>query len=402
MITKHDVEQAYQIIQHHLKPSPVIYSPKLSRLCNCELFLKLENRQMTGSFKERGALNKLHHLSKVERAGGVIAASAGNHAQGLAYNATKLGIKSKVVMPQGTPLTKLVATQEFGAEVILHGDVYDDAYQLATQIADDEGLTFVHAFDDPFIIAGQGTIGVELLTDPTCEGMETVVCPVGGGGLISGIATYLKAEQSTIEVIGVEASACPSMAQAWRNEKPTTIKYGASLADGIAVKQVGQLTYQVARQTVDALIAVAEDEIARAVLTLLEVEKLVVEGSGAVPLAAIITNPERFANKKVVLIISGGNIDVNLLDKIITNGLTLSGRIVELVVHLLDKPGYLVDVLEIIRELQANVLDISHHRYNPNIPFGYVDVAITLETKGISHISKIKETLQQKGYHLQP
>jgi len=380
--------------------TPLLASPKLSERCGCEVLLKLENRQMTGSFKERGAWNKLLSLTAEERNNGIIAASAGNHAQGVAYNARQLGIRAKIVMPTGTPLTKIVATQGYGAEVILHGNSYDDAYELAVELGTKDSLTLIHAFDDPLIVAGQGTIAIEIVQDELCADLDMIVCPIGGGGLIGGLATYMKAVRPEVKIIGVEATQCASMAQALQMGQPVKLARGASLADGIAVKRVGQINYNLAKSYVDEVIAVDEDEIARGVLLLLELEKFVAEGSGAVPLAALMTYPQKFVNKKVLLIISGGNIDVNVLDKIITRGLTVAGRIVELKARVPDQPGFLADVLKVFREQQANVLDVSHHRYYSSTPFGFVDVSITLETKGHSHIDRIKQAMSTEGYLL--
>ena len=400
MITKHDIETAYALIRDYVVRTPVVYSHTLSKLCGCETLFKLENLQMTGAFKERGALHKLLNLSATERATGVITASAGNHAQGVAYHAQRLGIKAKVVMPIGTPLIKVVSTQEYGAEVVLHGESFDDAYDFAMQLAGQAGLVFVHPFADPLVIAGQGTIGLEILADDLCQELDAVICPIGGGGLIAGIATYLKETQPAIKIIGVEAAACASMQQALEQGGPIKLARAASLADGIAVKQVGALNYELVKRYVDEVVTVEEDEIANAVLLLLEIEKIVVEGAGAAPLAAILKYPERLAGQRVLSIISGGNIDVNILQRIITRGLAVVGRTVEFKVRLRDVPGTLTAVLEVLKKLQTNIMDITHHRFDSLAPFGYVDVSITLETKGHAHIEEIKAALQAEGYLL--
>ena len=398
MIRKLDIETAYDVIRGHITCTPVVYSHTLSKLCGCHTLFKLENLQMTGAFKERGALNKLVSLSPAERARGVITASAGNHAQGVAYHAQRLGIRAKIVMPVGTPLIKVVSTQEYGAEVILHGESFDDAYLHARRLEAEERLIFVHPFDDPLVIAGQGTIGLELVADPLGKEAEIVVCPIGGGGLIGGIATYLKETNPAVKVIGVEAAACASMQAALKQGGPVTLPKASSLADGIAVKQVGALTFEIARRYVDDVLTVEEDEIANAVLLLLEIEKIVVEGAGAVPLAAILKYRELFAGRKVVSIVSGGNIDVNILHRIITRGLTVAGRTVEFKVRLRDVPGALTAVLGILAKLQTNILDIVHHRFDSVAPIGYVDVSITLETKNHAHIREIRQALQEGGY----
>ncbi len=401
MIFKQDVETAYNLIHEHIAQTPVVYSHTLSKLCGCHTLFKLENLQMTGAFKERGALNKLLNLSASERASGVITASAGNHAQGVAYHAQRLGIRAKIVMPAGTPLIKVVSTQEYGAEVVLHGESFDDAYQHARELEAEEKRVFVHPFDDPLVIAGQGTIGLELISDPKGRDAEVVVCPIGGGGLISGIAVYLKEINPSIQIIGVQAASCPSMQAALQHGGPVFIQHTGSLADGIAVKQAGTITYSIVRRYVDEVLTVEEDEIANAVLLLLEIEKIVVEGAGAVPLAAILKYRDRFAGKKVMSILSGGNIDVNILHRIITRGLSVAGRIVEFTVRLRDVPGALTAVLEIFKRLQTNILDIVHHRFDSIAPIGFVDVSITLETKGHSHINDIRQALEQSGYRVE-
>ncbi|MBE7552962.1 MAG: threonine ammonia-lyase [Anaerolineales bacterium] len=400
MITKQEIETAYSLIREHITRTPVVYSHTLSKLCGCDTLFKLENLQMTGAFKERGALNKLFSLTAAERAAGVITASAGNHAQGVAYHTQRLGIKAKVVMPIGTPLIKVVSTQDYGAEVALHGETFDDAYEHARQLEVEEKRVFIHPFADPQVMAGQGTIGLELLADPLGREAEVVVCPIGGGGLIGGIATYLKETNPAIQVIGVEAADCASMQAALQQGGPFKLARAASLADGIAVKQVGELNYHIVRRYVDDVVIVDEDEIANAVLLLLEIEKIVVEGAGATPLAAILKYGERFAGKKVVSIISGGNIDVNILHRIITRGLAVAGRTVEFKVRLRDVPGTLTAVLEVFKRLQTNIMDITHHRFDSIAPIGYVDVSITLETKGHAHIREIEQSLQAEGYLL--
>lgn len=400
MISTCDIETAYNLICDQIVRTPIVYSHTLSKLCGCQTLFKLENLQMTGAFKERGALNKLLHLSEAERATGVITASAGNHAQGVAYHSQRLGLKAKVVMPIGTPLIKVVSTQEYGAEVVLHGETFDDAYEYARQLEAEERLVFVHPFADPLVIAGQGTIGLEILADSLGQTAEVIVCPIGGGGLISGIAAYLKQTRPEIQIIGVEPASCPSMQQALQANGPVKLPRAASLADGIAVKQVGEINYELVKQYVDEIVSVEEDEIANAVLLLLEIEKIVVEGAGAVPLAAILKHQERFAGRRVLSIVSGGNIDVNILHRIIARGLSVAGRIVQLQVRLRDVPGTLTDVLEVVKRLHTNILDVAHHRFDSQAPFGYVDVSLTLETKGHPHIQQIKAALQAEGYLL--
>ena len=398
MISKTEIEAAYRNIRTDIVCTPLLDSQKLSRLCGCQVLLKLENFQMTGSFKDRGALNRLLSLSPEQKGKGIVAASAGNHAQAVAYHCQRLGIRSKIVMPVGTPLVKTVSTQGYGAEVILHGDMVDDAGDLAFQVSKEEGLTFIHPFADPLIIAGQGTIGIEIIQNELAKDLAAVLCPVGGGGLISGIATYLKETNPAVRVIGVEAYACPSMKASLLEGHPVKLEKASSLADGIAIKRVGQINFDIVRKYVDEVVTVEENEIANAVLLLLEMEKIVAEGAGAVPLAALLNRKVRLEGRKVLLIISGGNIDVNILGKIITRGLAMEGRIAQLTVRLKDLPGSLTAALEIMKGLRANILEIAHHRFDSLAPFGQVDVSITLETKGHAHIHEIQGALQGAGY----
>lgn len=398
MISRADIEKAYAAIRPYLVCTPIVYSQKLSDLCRCQTFFKLENFQMTGSFKERGALNKLLRLSPEEKRKGVVTASAGNHAQAVAYHCRRLGIQAKIVMPVGTPVIKVVSTQNYGATVIPHGDTVDDGYELALELSAAEGLTLVHAFEDPLVIAGQGTIAIEILEDELGKGCEAVICPIGGGGLISGLATYLKETNPAVVIIGVEASCCQSMKRSLESGHPVRLESASSLADGIAVKKVGQINYEIVKKYVDDIVTVEEDEIANAILLLLEIEKIVVEGAGAVSLAALLNRKVSLEDKKVLSVISGGNIDVNILDKIIMRGLSVEGRIAQFTLRLKDRPGTLTAVLDIIKRLQVNILDIIHHRLDSPAPFGYVDVSITLETKGHGHIQEIRQALKEGGY----
>lgn len=398
MITKSDIEEAYRKIRNDVVCTPLVWSQKLSQLCGCQTLFKLENFQTTGSFKERGALNKLLSLSPEEKGKGVVAASAGNHAQAVAYHCQRLGIRAKIVMPLGTPLIKVVSTQNYGAQVILQGETVDDAYDRALDLARREGSILIHPFEDPWIIAGQGTVGLEILDDDLARGVEAVLCPIGGGGLISGVATCIKETNPKIRIIGVEAASAPSMKKSLESGGPVRLSSASSLADGIAVKRPGQINYDIVKKYVDEVVTVEEDEIANAILLLLEVEKIVVEGAGAVPLAALLNRKVHLEGKRVLSIISGGNIDVNILDRIIMRGLSVEGRIAQFTVRLKDRPGSLLSVLAIIRKLEVNILGIIHHRYESSGPFGYVDVSITLETKGHSHIQEIRQALQEAGY----
>ena len=398
MVTKLDIEKAYLAIRDQVFRTPLVYSQKLSKLCGCQALFKLENLQMTGSFKERGALNKLLSLSLRDRARGVIAASAGNHAQAVAYHCQRLGVKAKIIMPEGTPLIKILSTQNYGAEVILHGSTVDDASDLALEVSEKDGLIFIHPFRDPVIIAGQGTIGKELLQEDLAKGVDAVVCPVGGGGLISGIALYLKETAPEIRIIGVQAANCPSLKQSLQEGRPVRLPAASSLADGIAIKRVEPLNFSLVQKYVDEVVTADEDQIANAILLLLEMEKIVAEGAGAISLAAILNRKADFAGRKVVFIISGGNIDVNILGRIITRGLSAAGRVAQFTLRIRDLPGSLLAVLEIIKKLQINILEVMHHRLESPAPFGFVDVSLTLETKGHGHIEEIKQALSDAGY----
>ena len=400
MITTKDIEAAHAAIADHVVETPIVYSRKLSDLCGCETLFKLENFQMTGSFKDRGALNKLLSLSPTQREKGVIAASAGNHAQAVAYHAQRLGIRSKIVMPLGAPLVKIVSTQRYGAEVVLHGDRYDDALEFAQQTASQEDITFVHSFDDPCVIAGQGTIGIEILKDSLCHGLDAIVCPIGGGGLIAGIAAYVKENAPSIAIIGVQAAACPSMVRAYESGTPIKLEHAASIADGIAVGQVGEMTLDICQRYVDEIVTVDEDEISNAILLLLENEKIMTEGAGATALAALVNRKVDLEGKRVLSIVSGGNIDVNMLSRIITRGLSVDGRIAQFKIRVRDIPGALASALEIVRDHSANILEVSHHRFDSPAPIGDVDISITVETKGHDHIREIERVLIEHGFLL--
>src|SRR5512140_3839357 len=347
MPTIEDIRPALGRIREHVHLTPCSRSETLSRLTGTSAYLKLENLHKTGAYKERGALNKLLTLDAAERARGLIAASAGNHAQGVAYPAGRLGVAATIVMPETTPIIKVASTRAHGARVVLHGGGYDEAYSEARRLEQAEGLTFVHPFDDPGVIAGQGTIGLELLEQ--VPELEAVVVPVGGGGLISGIGVALKARRPGIRVIGVQTELLPSLGAALEAGKPVTLDPAQSLADGIAVKRTGELTLEHAQRVVDEVVTVSEEEIASAILYLLENEKTVVEGAGAVGVAALMNHRVAgVAGRKVVSVVSGGNIDVNLIARIIERGLVKDGRLVRISVALMDKPGQLAIVSGLI------------------------------------------------------
>lgn len=399
MVTFADIEVARQRIGGAIYESPCAYTESLSRLTHNRLFLKLENLQMTGSFKERGALNRLLLLAEAERKKGVVAASAGNHAQGVAYHCGRLRIHATIVMPEATPLIKIDSTRAFGAEVILHGTNYDEAATRAGEIAHESGATYVHPFDDVAVIAGQGTIGLELLEQNPY--LEVVICPVGGGGLISGIAVAIKEVNPRIQIIGVEASAIASMRAALDARSIVTLAAATSIADGIAVRTAGAHTFPLVSKYVDDIVTVSEEEIANAILLLLEREKTVAEGAGATPLAALVHGKlPKLVDKRVVLIVSGGNIDVNLMSRIIERGLVKSGRLMRLRVPIRDRAGVLADVTALIAKTKANILQVMHHRSFGGIALGQVVVELDLETRGFDHIAEIETALRQRGYEV--
>ncbi len=399
MVELSDVEAALARIRERVYLSPCARSETFSRLTGTEAFLKLENLQMTGSFKERGALNRLLTLSPEERARGLITASAGNHAQGVAYHAGRLGYPATIVMPETTPIIKVASTRAHGARVVLSGSSYDEAYAEARRLEQAEGLTFVHPFDDPGVIAGQGTIGLEILAQ--VPDLDAVVVPVGGGGLVSGIGVAVKARRPGVRVVGVQAELLASMLAALEAGKPVTLEGAQTLADGIAVKRTGDLTLAHARTVVDEVVTVSEEEIASAILYLLEKEKTVVEGAGAVGVAALMHHRlPGLAGKKVVAVLSGGNIDVNLVARVIERGLVKDGRLVRISVALQDKPGQLARVSSIVANLRANVIEVHHTRAFAS-RFGDTTLQLTLETRGPDHVLELLQALRERGYAVQ-
>ncbi len=396
MVTIHDIERARARLGRAIYHTPCPLSLTLSRLCGCRTWFKLENLQMTGSFKERGALNKLLQLSDKEGKAGVIAASAGNHAQGVAYHATRLGIRSTIVMPKPTPLIKVVNTRDLGGEVVLHGANYDEALAHARELANRDGLTFVHAFDDDAIIAGQGTLALELLEEETA--FDAVVVPVGGGGMISGIAVALKESRPNIRVIGVQPETVASMKAAMTAGHTVEIPAQTTIADGLAVKRAGERTSEMVRRYVDEIVTVSEDEIASAILKLLEIEKTVVEGGGAAGLAALLFGKiAGLDNRNVAIIISGGNIDPTLLSKIIGRGLAKDGRLVRIRAHMRDRPGELARIAQHAATVGANILEVSHNRAFSDLAIGGVEIDLTLETRGRDHVDQLLGVLREDG-----
>jgi len=390
------VEAARARLRGAIYETPCAYSQTLSELTGARCYVKLENLQMTGSFKERGAANLLLQLDAAERRRGVAAASAGNHGLAVAFHAARLGIPATIVMPTYAPLIKVTSARRYGAEVILHGANYDEAYERAQIVVAERGAVFVHPFDDPRVVAGQGTLGLELLEQ--VENLDAVLVPVGGGGLIAGVALAIKARRPDVRVIGVQSAAVPGMERALAAAERVRVPAGATIADGIAVRQVGAVTYALASRLVDNVVTVDEEELANAVQLLLEIEKTVVEGAGAAPLAALLNRPLGLTGGSVVLVLSGGNIDVTMLARIIERGLVKDGRLVRLGVVLQDRPGALARLTAQIAEERANILQIEHDRAFSRQPIGSSEVALTLETSGRKHIDDIKQRLESAGY----
>ncbi|WP_275286114.1 threonine ammonia-lyase [Halomonas elongata] len=389
-----DVQRAAERTQEHLVRTPCLHSATLSKLTGCELYIKFENHQFTAAFKERGALNRLLQLSEDERRRGVIAMSAGNHAQAVAYHAARLGIHATIVMPRHTPNLKVRNTRNFGAEVHLEGNGVDDAGAYAQRLATERDLVFVHPYDDEHIIAGQGTIALEMLED--VPDLDSLVVPIGGGGLISGNAVAAKALRPDIEVVGVQTQRFPAMKQALAGEP---VHCGlATLAEGIAVKQPGELTRELVRELVSDITLVDEPEIERAILMLLEIEKTVAEGAGAAGLAALLTEPERYRGRKVGLVLCGGNIDMLALSSVIQRGLVRTGRIVRVRVGISDVPGALSELTNLLAEQRANVITIAHQRTFTDLSLRATEVEATLETLGREHTRDVIEALRAEGY----
>jgi threonine dehydratase len=391
-----DVLAARERLRGSIYESPCPHSIMLSALTGQQVYLKLENLQMTGSFKERGALNRIALLTPEQAARGVIAASAGNHAQGVAYHATKRGIRSLIVMPLTTPLVKVTATREFGAEVLLHGANYEESYIEAVRLRDEQQFTFIHPFDDPGVMAGQGTIGLELLEQ--VPQLEAVVVPIGGGGLIGGVACAIKEMRPEVRVVGVQTSRLPSMQAAIEAHHPVTVDPATTIADGIAVRRAGDLTLPLVERYVDEIVTVEEDEIASAILMLLEREKTLAEGAGAAALAALLQHRTSLHGAHTAVLVCGGNIDVTLLSRIIERGLVQDGRMVRLRIVLLDKPGALHDLTRLVASQRANIIEILHNRAYYGVNLGDTVIDITMETRGPEHVAELLSTLTVEGY----
>lgn len=397
MVDLETIYQAHARIKGTVVETPFAYAPRLSEECGAEIYLKKENLQVTGAFKIRGAYNKIATLSDAERQCGVIAASAGNHAQGVAMAAQIFGIKALIVMPESTPLTKINGVRYYGAEVILAGTNYDEAYAYASTYGREHGMVFVHPFADASVMAGQGTIAIEMIEE--MNDLDAIVIPVGGGGLISGMASAIKALSPKTEVIGVSAAGAPAMKESFEAKRAIDSTSVRTIADGIAVRDTSEITLGHILECVDRIVSVDDEEIANAILFLLERQKLVVEGAGAVGVAALLHHKlEHLKGKKVGVVLSGGNMDVTLLSIIIEKGLIKSGRKMKLTVTLVDKPGALMKLTQMLQELNANIVHIDYDRTSTTLAYGDANVMIHLETKGQVHQEQIRALLKEHRY----
>ncbi|MCM1505854.1 MAG: threonine ammonia-lyase [Ruminococcus flavefaciens] len=396
MLTLDKIYHARYVLKQVIRETDVIHAPNINP--ESDIYLKTENLQITGSFKVRGAYYKMSQLSDEEKARGVIACSAGNHAQGVALSAQKNGIPAIICLPDGAPISKVEATKSYGAEVCLVKGVYDDAYAEALRQRDEMGYTFVHPFDDENVIAGQGTIGLELIEQ--LPEMDAVIVPVGGGGLISGVAFAIKSLNPNIKVYGVQAAGAPSMFNSIHDHKIECLDSVSTIADGIAVKEPGENTFRYVSDYVDDIVTVTDDEISAAILALMEKQKLVTEGAGAVSVAAAMFNKVPVKNKKVVCLLSGGNIDVTILSRVIKRGLLMTGRTCSMNIELIDKPGQLMDVSRIIAEAGGNVISIHHERANEGSAVNGCYLRIVLETRNYNHIDEIKNAIKSNGFKI--
>ena len=395
-ITIEDVRAAAAAIKGAVERTPTRLSRTLSEIAGCEIWLKFENLQFTASFKDRGALNKLLSLTTEERARGVIAMSAGNHAQGVAYHAGRLGIPATIVMPLGTPFNKVKHTKGFGARVVLDGATLSESFTRAQKIAAEENLVFVHPYDDPRVIAGQGTVALEMLED--APRLDALVVPIGGGGLISGISIAAKTLSPNIEIYGVQTRVYPSMYNAAKGEKfPCS---GQTMAEGIAVKEAGALTTPIVRALVKDILLVGESDIEHAIASLLEIEKTLVEGAAAAAYAAVIANRALFAGRKVGVVLSGGNVDMRLLSNVIVREMSREGRILSIVVEIVDRPGILAQVSTLIGEAGGNILEVSHNRMMTDTSAKLADLGMTVEARDAEHAAEIRKVLQAAGFKL--
>ena len=396
MVTLDKIYHAAFVLKQVARRTDMIHAPKLSE--DCELYLKTENLQLTGSFKLRGAYYKISQLSEAQRAAGIIACSVGNHAQGVALAASRMGIHSVICMPDGAPISKVESTKALGAEVCLVKGAYDDAYAHACRLQQETGSTFIHPFNDDEVIAGQGTIGLEIL-DQLAD-VNAVICPIGGGGLISGVAYAIKTLNPGVKVYGVQAENAPSMARSVETGEAVTLETVQTFADGIAVKHPGDVTFEMVRKYVDQVVTVSEDEIAAAILALIEKQKLIAEGAGAVSVAAAMFHKLPIEGKKVVCIVSGGNIDVNILSRVITRGLVTAGRNSMLQIALEDKPGQLLGVSQIVSECGANVVSVHHERSDANMAVTSCFLTVGMETRDFEQIAEIRQRLTEAGFKI--
>ncbi len=393
-VTYDTIRTAAELIDGSVLRTPCLPAPRLSRLTGADVFVKYENMQVTGAFKERGALVKLTSLSASERARGVIAVSAGNHAQGVAYHAGRLGIPATIVMPVLTPFVKIAATRDYGAEVVLSGNTLADAKAEADRIAADKNLVWVHPYDDPHVIQGQGTIAIEVLADQ--PDLEVLVVPIGGGGLVSGIATAAKAIKPSIKVIGVETTLYPGMWGAFYGKE--VVCEGATIAEGIAVRDIGTLTTKIVQETVDDILLVSESSIEQAINAYLTLQRTIAEGAGAAGLAALLSDPDRFSGRRVGLVLCGGNIDPRLLSKIVVRELARDGRLVSVRIDTPDRPGVLGEVATIIGEMQGNIVDVEHHRLFLNVPAKGATLDVSFEAFDRPHGERVVASLRERGF----
>lgn len=396
MLTLDNIYRASYVLKEVIRRTDLIKAPSINP--GSEIYLKPENLQVTGSFKVRGAYYKISQLTDEEKAKGVIACSAGNHAQGVALAATHSGIKSLICLPEGAPISKVEATRHLGADICLVKGVYDDAYQRAMQLRDEMGYTFVHPFDDELVIAGQGTIGLELLEQ--LPDVDNVIVPIGGGGLISGVAYAIKSLNPSVKVYGVQASGAPSMVQSFEKHYIECLPSVSTIADGIAVKEPGEHTFDLCEKYVDGIVTVSEDEICAAILALMEQQKLIAEGAGAVSVAAAMFNKVPVEGKKTICLVSGGNIDVTILSRVINRGLTKSGRNCVLTLELIDKPGQLMRVAQVIAQHGANILSSHHERNGENANVNACTLRVVMETRNAEHVEEIRKALLADGFRI--
>ena len=395
-VTLQDIQEAATALRPHVHETPLLRAKALGQMAGVELWLKAENLQRTGSFKVRGAFNRIRLLSPEERRRGVVAASAGNHAQGVALAARELGVRATVVMPEGAPLVKVESTRGYGAEVVLHGQDFDEAYAYARQLQEQRGAVLVHAFDDPAVIAGQGTVGLEIVEQ--LPGVEAVVVPLGGGGLASGLAVAVKSLKPRAKVVGVQAAAAPAVWRSWHEGRTVAVPVGRTLADGLAVHSPRESVLRLLRRWLDDVVTVKEDELAGAMVLLLERSKLVAEGAGAAAVAALVYGKVALHGLRTVAVLSGGNVDLNTLLRVVDRGLMKTGRLLRLRTRLVDRPGSLRRLLDVVAAHGANVVTVEHDRLAPEVPVGEAEVTLLVETRDAEHAAALLEDLRRRGF----